>query len=188
MKNKYVTSLKLPFEIDTSGVDKVMAGYKNVEQYMIFPYPKADVDKKLIEFIDSFGLFISHEEMFYTPPGSKLPIHVDQHVFSNMSKLNWVFGEGENVWWEPKPKIPLNYHTTPIGTQYLHFKEEDVIEVHRSSVGKSTFFNAGVAHSVDNTKSAVGRWTLCHCISYKSTRKNIQMDEVHEIFRDYITE
>lgn len=187
MQNNYITELELPFEIDRTGVDKVIAGYTNLQQYMIFPYSKEWLDPNLLKLIDDLGYFISHQEMFYTPPRGKLPIHVDQYSYSNMSKLNWIFGGvGEYVWWKAKnPSAPLNYYTTPIGTKYIYFEENDVDEVYRYPVTKSTFFNAGLPHSVDNFTDE-GRWCLSHCINSKKTRQMIEMSEVHTVFAKYI--
>ncbi|NDB57691.1 hypothetical protein EB001_04525 [bacterium] len=187
MKNNFVCELQLPFEIDTTGVYKVIESYKDLHQYMIFPYSREWLDPNLLTLIDSLGYYISHQEMFYTPPKGKLPIHVDQYTYSNMSKLNWIFGgPGSNVWWKAKdPKAQLKYYTTPIGTQYIYFEEHEVDEIYRYPVHTSTFFNAGQPHSVDNT-SDEGRWCLSHCISSKKTRNMIEMPEVHQVFADYI--
>ena len=189
MQNNYVTELSFDFEYDTTQVKKIIDGYKDINQYMIFPYPKEAIDPRLLKIVDDLGLYISHQEMFYTPPHGKLPIHVDQYVLSNMAKLNWVFGaEGShNVWWKPKNPDPktFKYYTTPIGTQYIYFEEKDVDEVYRYATGISTFFNAGIAHSVDNPTDE-GRWCLCHCICLKGTRRMIEMPEVHKIFQNYL--
>ena len=187
MKNMYVTELELPFEIDLSPAYKVIEGYKNVNQYYIFTYDKSWLDAKLVKFIDDMGCYISHQEMFYTPPHGKLPIHVDQEQFSNMAKINWIIGaEGSHmVWWKPKDPTKLNKFTTPIGTEYMMFTEDMVDEEYRFPVRKSTFINAGLPHSIDN-QTDEGRWCLSHCISIKRHLENIQMEQVHQIFKDYI--
>jgi hypothetical protein len=189
MKNNYVTELQLPFEIDLSPAHRIIAGYKNVNQYYIFPYNRSDIDKNLLKFIDDMGCFISHQEMFYTPAHQKLPIHVDNEDFSNMAKLNWIIGAkgSDMVWWKPKDPNKKNKFTTPIGTRYLLYTEQMVDEEYRFPVGKSTFINAGIPHSIDNHTDD-GRWCLSHVIGLKSGRQNIQMDQVHAVFKDYIKE
>ena len=187
MKNNYVTELELPFEIDLSPAYKVMEGWKHPNQYYIFPYSRHDLDKNLIQFIESKGLYIAHQEMFYTPAHQKLPIHVDNEEFSNMAKLNWIWGgQGNMVWWKPKDPEKKNKFTTPIGTKYLLYSEKQVDEEYRFPVGKSTFINAGIPHSVDN-QTDEGRWCLSHVIVNRGGR-NIQMNQVHEIFKDNIKE
>ena len=185
--NNFCCQLKLPFEINLDPLRKIRDSYTNTQQYMIFPYNYNDVDPKLISLVDSLDLFISHQEVFYTPAKSKLPIHVDQDRFSNMSKLNWIFGApgSEMIWWKAKDENNLKHYTTPIGTKYLYFTEDEADEVFRHEITESTFINAGVAHSIDNHTDE-GRWCLSHCINLKNTKKNIQMEEVKEIFKNYV--
>ena len=187
MENIYCKDLKLDFEVNLDELKKIRDGYKDVHQYMIFPYPKWAVDERLNSLIESLGLYVSHQEVFYTPPHGKLPIHVDQYNFSNMTKLNWVIGgKGSHmVWWKPKPGVPLRYYTTPIGTQYLMFEESEVDEVFRGEIGLGTFVNAGVPHSIDNPTDD-GRWTLSHCLSYRGTKRMIEWPQMLEIFKDYL--
>ena len=187
MKNKYIAELKLPFEIDLAPARKVIAEYKNLGQYNIFSYEQSWLDRTLAEFFHSRGCFITYQEMFYTPPFGKLPIHVDQEQFSNMAKINWILGAqgSEMVWWNPKDPTQTNTHTTPTGTKYMLFSEDMVDEEYRFPVRTSTFINAGIPHSVDNHTNE-GRWCLSHCVSMYGHAESIQMDQVHEIFKDCI--
>lgn len=187
MENIYCKDLKLDFEINLDPLRKIRDGYKDVHQYMIFPYKREDIDSRLLDLISSVGLYVSHQEVFYTPPNGKLPIHVDQYNFSNMTKLNWVIGaKGSHmVWWKPKPGTPLRYYTTPIGTQYLLFEEEEVDEVYRGEIGLGTFINAGVPHSIDNPTDE-GRWTLSHCLSFNGTRRMIEWQDAMKLFAKYL--
>ena len=190
--NQYLCKLKFDFKLSLDGVKKIRDNYKDLHQYMMFTYPKEYESPELHALMDSLGLFISHHEIFYTPPRGKLPIHVDHHKFSfqspNMAKINWILDctGGDMVWWEPKPGSPLKYHKTPIGTEYLMYEEDQVTEVYRAEIGESTFINAGVPHSIHNNTD-VGRWCLSHNINYKSDRtKNILISEVPELFKKYV--
>lgn len=183
----YSRDLSVGFELDISALKQVQESYNNLDQMMIFKM--STVDKNLLRFLDALDLYVSHSEIFYTPPKGKLPIHVDHDEFSNRCKLNWVFGaEGSRmIWWEKKPGVELKYHTTPIKTRYLMFDQADCIQLYSAEINQPSLVNVGVPHSVDNMTDQ-GRWCMSYVIGKKKDHTNLQWDEAQTIFNDYFEE
>jgi hypothetical protein len=80
-------------------------------------------------------------------------------------------------WWELKnPTAPLKYKLTPIGTRYLHFEEDECIEVASAVIGQPSLVNVGVPHSVDN-RGCDARWCLSYVIWDLEKRDILQWDD-----------
>ena len=187
MENIFCKDLKLDFDVNLDPLKKIRDTYEKKDQMMMFPYSINDVDPRLVKWLDDLGMYISHQEVFYTPPGGKLPIHVDQYSYSNICKLNWILDAkgSQMVWFQPKPGTQLRYYTTPIGTQYLMFEPDEVNEIYRDEIKLGTIVNAGIPHSVYNDTNE-GRWCLSHCPSLKTTRKMIEWPQAMEIFANFL--
>jgi len=185
MENIYCLDVKLDFTLKVDGLKKIQNEYKNTDGPMIFGYPYEYIDPKLTDFLNGIGLFISHPEVFYTPPGGKLPIHVDECGLCGVCKLNWIFGAdgSEMVWWKPKDAEKKTYYTTPIGTKYLLYTEDECDEIYRSQVHQPSLVNVGIPHSIDNHTNE-GRWCLSHNLSSKKTLRLIEWQEALEKFKN----
>ena len=183
MINNYCRHLK-EIPIDYEPLYKIQKTH-DLTKLMIFNYPV--VDKGLKEFLSQHGLMISMAEVFYIPPQTVMPIHVDSDVFSNCCKLNWIIGGGDMIWYEPLMNKPLHFHTTPIGTKYLLFEADEVREVYRDKIGRPSLVNAGLAHNVHNNTDE-GRWCISHNVNCLKTRKKVEFLEVAERLKEYIVE
>jgi hypothetical protein len=149
----------------------------NSKQIQIINYP--NIDANLATLLKRLNIYVSRAEVFYIPPETILPIHIDLDKFSNIVKLNWVIGGGEMIWWTPNND---NYQscTTPIGTKYLLFNEADCTETHRQQIGFPSLVNVGIPHSVNNN-TKLPRWCISHNIHSISTKKQLEWNEAYSM-------
>lgn len=181
--------LNFDFELTTEPLDRVRGTYDPGQGIGIFPFNYSELDHQFINLLASLGLVMSHGEMFYTPPNTQMPIHVDDGIYgTNRCKINWVFGADGSVmeWWRAKDETqPLNYQTTPIGTTYILFDTIECEKIHSAEIHGPTLVNSGVPHSVNNCTNQ-GRWCMSFNIAHATTRVPIQWDEAIVIFKDFI--
>jgi hypothetical protein len=161
MKNTFCRHLKLPLELDSSGLKKIQESYKDINSYFVFDI---DVDPNIVNYLKTnFNVDVTHGEVFYTPPKGRLPIHIDVYG-DEITKMNWVFGatDSEMVWYKIKdPNKPLNKQLTPIGTPYVLYEIDDCDKIYSDRINKPSIINAAIPHDVINNTD-IGRW----CISY----------------------
>ena len=186
----YSQDLDIGFDLNISVLKEVQASYNNLDQMMIFKMPT--VDKNLSKFLSGVGIYVTHGEIFYTPPHGKLPIHVDLHEFSNNCKLNFIFGaEGSKmIWWDKKTDINLRFVYTPIGTKYIMLDEDECIPIHSAEIKQPSLVNVGILHSINNTTDE-GRWCMSYTLRHIKYRnqttnlKDLQWDEACILFGEY---
>lgn len=162
-------------DISLDSFTKIKNTTFNSKEIQIINYPTIDAD--LAALLKRLNIYVSRAEVFYIPPKTTLPIHIDLDKFSNIVKLNWVIGSGDMIWWTPKND---NYQscTTPIGTKYLLFNEADCTETHRQQIGFPSLVNVGIPHSVDNNSESP-RWCISHNIHSISTKKQLEWNEAY---------
>jgi hypothetical protein len=180
----YSQDLDIGFDLDTTALKKVQASYNNLDQMMIFKM--STVDKNLVKFLSAVDVYITHGEIFYTPPYGKLPIHVDLHEFSNNCKLNFIFGAAGSkmIWWDKKPNVDLSFFYTPIGTKYIMFEEDDCIPIHSARINQPSLVNIGIPHSIDNTTNE-GRWCMSYTLRKIKDNNDLQWDDACILFDEY---
>jgi len=174
--NNFCKKLK-DIHIDLTNFNRLRSSPPNSIEIINYP----NIDKNLIALLKRLNVYVSRAEVFYIPANNNLPIHIDLDKFSNIVKLNWVFGEGNMVWWKPNSE---NYrcHTTPIGTKYLLFQENECTEIYREKIGFPSLVNVGIPHSVINN-SNLPRWCISHNIHSISTKKQLEWDEANNMLQ-----
>lgn len=199
-QNKYHRYLNLPFEIRKPQICNVKP--KDLKHYDI-PNHK---DNNISEFVKQFGLQIVNTELFYTPGGKKLPIHIDDWVKDNHVKINTSWGpkEGTTRWWNApnfteEEEYDSNYNSLKDldHVKYENFsdrhhrsiilKEEECELVYEANTDKPSLVNVGTFHSSHNPTDE-GRWTLCFILGYdKDDWDNlVPWDKAIEMFKEFI--
>ena len=199
-ENKYHRYLNLPFEIRKPQICNVKP--KDLKHYDI-PYHK---DDNITEFVKQWGLQIVNCELFYTPGGKKLPIHIDDWVEDNHVKINISWGppEGTTRWWNApnftnNDEYNSNYNSLKDldNIKYENFsdrhhrsiilKEEECELIYEANTDKPSLVNVGTFHSSHNPTDE-GRWTLCFILGYdKDDWDNlVPWDKAIEMFKEFI--
>lgn len=165
LPNGYCAHLQhLGFDLDTSVLRSVQASYVPKGHPDIFNIRDRDVDPALRRFLSDAHVAIAHAEIFFTPANGGIPIHLDDHGYSDNVKLNFVYGAPTSTmsWWDVRDASkPWNILRTPIGTPYVLFNEADCVKVFSAPLAGPNLVNVGVLHSVENVSSE-DRW----CVSY----------------------
>jgi hypothetical protein len=128
-------------------------------------------------------------EVFFTPPFLKRGIHIDTAIGGDITKLNWVYCEGDHQmnWYEPKPDAPRTIAETAVSTNYVSYKESEVNLLHTEKFSNANVIvQVGIPHNVRNLRYP--RWALCFTICHLSDRSRITVEQAQSIFKDYIQE
>ena len=161
MKNIYCASLSIPFSPDLEELSRVkQLNWDSTSwgQCLIRKHQQLDV------FLSNFDLGLGWSELFYSPPGFNMPVHVDSNKYSNNCKINWIIGATGSVmnWWQTSsPDYTPTIHKTPVDSEYLLFDQDQCEIVWSDHLLHPSLINAGVPHNIDNCTDQ-GRW----CMSY----------------------
>lgn len=187
-QNCYCADLKLDFEIEefmlrTEDLCDIPAyGFKQ------FKVDHSSLDAKLVTFLKSMDIKISHAEAFYILPGKSMPIHVDSDVMDNHCKLNFVYGAPGSLmqWWKPLTiNDPLPYQLTTIGTRYLKFEKDQCELVWTAQVGRPSIVNTGQPHNVINSTDKPRK--ALSLVLYDLTKSQmLDWDDAIEKFKQYL--
>ena len=181
--NSLYYKLELPFVIDTPGFPKPVGTFEHIQELTMFNYDKDTLDSRLLTLIQDLGMVLYWSEIFYTPPNSSIPIHVDTNHMSNMAKINIHAGHSDCTisWYNPLPeyahKKPLK---TPLDTEYLMYSHDEVTKIHTTYIDNVSLMNAGVPHSLLNNTNEPS-WVLS-LVLFKNGF-NAQFEEVSTLFK-----
>ena len=146
----------------------------------------ADVNPKIIDFLNQFNLKIELVESFSRHWGTISPPHIDVEP-GDLSKINWVYG-GKNStmnWFELKPGCSLNKNFTSIGTPYYSAELYDVNQIDYCELVKPTLVQVGVLHNITNPTEH--RFCVSVCMVDQQNQR-IGFSKALEIFRDFIAQ
>jgi hypothetical protein len=182
--NKFSTKVILPHEPLTIDIcDKTDREYRHSE----VPLDKIHPDMKAL--LERLGVGILMAEVFFTPPFLKRGIHIDTAIGGDITKLNWIYCEGDNQmnWYEPKPDAPHTISETAVSTNYVSYRESQVNLLHTEKFSNANVIvQVGIPHNVRNLRYP--RWALCFTICHLSDRSRITVEQAQSIFKDYIQE
>ena len=160
--NNFCQDLRFDFDLDISVLDEIQGNTTLSDAPQMFDLNHC-IDKRMVSTLEQFDLAVEHAELFYTPPGKSLPIHVDGMI-KPMAKINWIFGKSGSrmIWWAPRdPDQVTAYKKTPIGTNYIGLDESEADMIYSAEISKTALVEAGIYHSVYNPTDAP-RW----CFSF----------------------
>jgi hypothetical protein len=187
VENQFCFSLNLGFDVDVEFINDIDIREISEIGFKQFKVQIEDLDQRLIKFLNGFQISIEHAEIFYTPPGNSLPIHVDGHEFSNLCKLNFVYGAPDSLmnWWAPKnPNKEPTCKFTEIGTSYIYAEENDCDLVWTSKIKFPTIVNAGQLHNVVNC-TTTPRTALSLILYDLKKSQNLDWHDAAIIFKKY---
>jgi hypothetical protein len=180
--NKYLSKLSLNIEPLTIDIcDKNDKGYRHSDLGV------NSINPAMKTFLESLGVGVLMVEVFYTPPFMNRGIHIDTAQGGDITKLNWVYCEGDHImnWYEPKPDAPRNIAMTGVSTNYVSYKDSEVNLVHSEKMTTNNIIvQVGSPHNVRNLRYP--RWALCFTICYLKDNSRITIAEAQEIFKDYL--
>ena len=148
-----------------------------------------DLHPNFLEIISKTNLTINLVEAFKTNPNNNTwPIHIDVVegvVLNDLPKLNCIFGSVQSpmIWYKEKNKKLKTKKTTPTGTEYLEFAIDELEEVARTNIEKTSLVQAGVPHTVINTSN---KSRYCVSIIFKKNKEYISFNELKEELKDYV--
>lgn len=195
-KNKYHRYINLPFEIRKPQICNVKP--KELKHYDIPQHYDENMDK----FLKPYNLKVINTEVFHTPGGQKLPIHIDDWKEDDHVKINISWGppEGTTRWWKPNNFDNNEYNGSHNSEQdvnkldYSNFSdrhhksiiktEEECELIYEANTDRPSLVNVGTFHSSYNPTKQ-GRWTLCFVLGY-GLDNLLSWDEAENIFKDYI--
>lgn len=187
MNNLY-RKLNLPFDIVTLDFPKEQGTFEHLTDVTMFSYSKKLIDPRLLALINDCGMVVYWTEIFYNPPHTIVPVHVDAGQLSSMTKINIHAGHADCTikWYTPLPEYTNKKpQLTPLNTEYLMYDEDEVNVIHSRGIDHVSIMNAGVPHSFENNTNEPS-WILS-IVLFKDGR-NAQFEEVTELFDIYIEE
>lgn len=121
------------------------------------------INLDLLDWFEDRGMWLKNCDIFCSPPGFVLGIHVDGIRRDNAIATNWAYEEvvqeGTMEWWEPKPGYEnpsdlkpeehgaYSISTTPYA---LAWTKDQCNLLHSSNVGYPSLVNIGIPHSMQN--------------------------------------
>lgn len=186
LNNRFCRHLSLPITLDTTELKSIQFGYSDIENYNVF---NIDVDKSVVEFLKKeFSIDVTHAEVFYTPPFSNLPIHIDVDG-SEIVKMNWVYGaeNSKMVWYDLIDESQRKVMTTNIGTPYVLFDEENCVKIHSDSIDRPSLINAAIPHGITNDTNE-GRWAVSYVLLDYVSQEKVTWVDASNRFKNFLKE
>lgn len=202
MKNRYHRYLDLPFELKKPPICETTPEglfHQDLSEWF---------DPQLNKFLLPFNILPNNVEVFYTPGGKSLPIHVDDWMRDDHTKINISWGPEEGItrWWEAPnfnsdEEYDSSYNSVKDldASKYENFsdrhhksiilKEEDCNIVYEANTNRPSLVNVGTFHSSYNPTD-VGRWTLCFVLGSLSLEwgERLIWEDAIKLFKDHIIE
>jgi hypothetical protein len=180
--NKYLSKVSLniePLTIDICNPDD--------KQYRHYELGLDTINPKMKSFLESLGVGVIMVEVFYTPPFMERGIHIDTPNGGDITKLNWLYCEGEHRmhWYNQKAEGEVQQNR--VATKLIHFTKDQVELIHTETLTtNNVLVHVGVPHNVRNLRHR--RWAICLTICKLNSTNRITVAESQQIFKDYIIE
>jgi hypothetical protein len=153
-----------------------------------FGYPKENLSKQLLEWIDLHGMLVGFAEIFYLPPNCNVRrIHTDLDVVTEFcTKINFIL-KGEDAimqWFSPKDNTQglsdINLAPTVLKkdqvSPYLSWKREDVTVIDEVTLKGANLIHAGIPHVVfTNAEPRIAISVVLYC---KKEKRRLTVEEV----------
>ena len=170
----YCAKLKFDFEIETTGFP-----LEDQKSPSHFSYNYNNLDQKLLDFLAQRNIYITFGEIFYSPPNSRLPIHLDAPNLQHFTKLNICISDQHSYmnWYKVKPEfVNKPAKMTTIKTPYLEYELNEVDLVHTQCINGTYLINAAVPHDSTNFTNRA-RWTLSLGLNGSKIREDLEFKE-----------
>lgn len=178
--NKYLSKVSLniePLTIDICNPED--------REYRHYELGLDTINPEMKSFLESLGVRVIMVEVFHTPPFMERGIHIDTPNGGDITKLNWLYCEGEHRmhWYAQKAEGEVQKNR--VATKLVHFTKDQVELIHTEVMTTNNILvHVGVPHNVRNLRYR--RWSICFTISKLNSTTRIPMAEAQQIFKDYI--
>jgi len=153
----FCAKLTFPFDISTPGFP-----LENKESSQHYKYDYKNIDKQLIQSLEDKNIFVTFAEIFYSPPFTKIPIHLDAPNLTHFTKLNICISEKNSYmnWYKVKPAYENKpAKLTVLSRPYLEYEPEEVDLLYSQCINGVYLINAAIPHDSTNFTNQP-RWTL----------------------------
>lgn len=182
--NNYCRDLNLAFELDLSFFKELpLSG----DKLTVTNIHLSKLDNNLKSLLDNLNIKTMGIACFYTPANSSRLIHIDDTYFSNMVKINYVFGGygSEMQWYKFNgTDSDIKRFKNVRGDEYVGFNPADCELVYSVDLRGPSLINAGVPHGVTNNTNQ-GRWCISHGL-HNMDGSRLQWDDAMVIFKNYL--
>jgi hypothetical protein len=160
------------------------------------PINTSYINRDLIDFMYERGIRIKNADVFCSPPGFELGIHVDGIKLSNCVALNWAYCDEQGAmmhWWKPKseeskivdPSEQQNAYGITTTPYALGWEKHEVDFLAEVEVRQPTLVNIGIPHGMKNRTNSY-RKALSLTWLYKNG--DLEWDDAINLLGDLIEE
>ena len=149
------------------------------------------INQEFKDFLTSLNLSIDYAKHFCAIPYQKYILHRDvlddqYGIITDNVKLNFVTGGAGSkmIWYELKPGIEPTFRKNYQGRLVPSYNKDQLIEVHRATIGWPSLLDAYAIHSLENSSETRQCWSFT--LNSTITKDRISWDEAIEIFKDYL--
>ena len=160
------------------------------------PINTSYINKELIQFMYDRGITIKNADVFCSPPGFELGIHVDGIKLNNCVAINWAYCDEQGAmmqWWKPKSeeakvvtpsaeKSAYGITTTPYA---LGWQKDEVDFLAEVEVRQPTLVNIGIPHSMINKTNSFRK---ALSLTWKLNGEDLQWNDAINLLGDLIEE
>lgn len=185
--NNFCYPLRLPFNLDTAWLTEQQLHISGNTCITNIVVPQDQHDVNLVDWCRKVEIEIAQQELIYTPAGGWGKPHVDLAQFSNLCKINWVFGGKGSVmnWYQVKSDCQGETVSNTVNTFYRTFHTDHLEQIYSSAVVGPTLLNVGIPHNVQNPGDQQ-RWAITTVFKNPSTGKLLMFQDAVEQLKNYI--
>jgi hypothetical protein len=171
--NRYYRPISIPFDIEhPKFADPIRNQFMTNRKYDV-------IDKRLLDFMDSCGVYPVYNEYFIFVPGADIKIHMDEPTLKSVCKLDIFFGgTGTLKWFDPLPEFE--------DQRIRVFRPETVTQVYEREMTGEYIINVGIPHKFVNTSDS-----LCYVVGFllfdKHTNTFLTFEDGIQRFSKYIS-
>lgn len=158
------------------------------------PIPRELLNTELTDFMGHRGIYLKNADVFCSPPGFELGIHVDGMTFSNNVAINWEYCDEHGAvmqWWKPKnnlgkivdPAKQDNSYSVSTLPYSMAWSKEEVDLLDECAIRKPTLVNIGVPHGMNNKTNSKRKAVS---VTWLYRGKNLDWDDALKLLDDII--
>jgi hypothetical protein len=189
MSHDFCYHLNLPFTLDISWLQEQQHKISGHDRIVNILMPNDRVDPKLLSWCDTVGIELFQAELIYTPVNGWSKPHIDLGSFSDLCKINWVYGgQGSKmIWYLPKNASAqgTRLQSSTVGTFIRTFHTDDLIELYSTEISGVALVHVGVPHHVSN-RQCPERWAITTTYKDQTTGQLLTLQQAKHKLKDYI--
>lgn len=185
--NNFCYALNLPFCLDDSWLLEQKQTISGNSRIVNIAVPQDRYDPNLVTWCDTVGIKIAQQELIYTPAGGWGKPHIDLGKFSDLCKINWVFGGAGSVmnWYRVKSDHQGETVSNTVNTFYRTFHTDHLDQVYSVSISGPALLNIGVPHNVENPGDQE-RWAITTVFLNTDTENLLTFQEAFEKLKGFV--